>query len=75
MCFATGTNIVLRPSRRMGGPPWFETPRTRLRNLANPKLAAPHHEAVRGCGCIKLSGICSKWADRGPAVQGTPRRR
>src|SRR6202795_2693968 len=36
----------------------FETPRTRLRNLANPKLPAPHHEAGRDRGCIKLIGIC-----------------
>jgi hypothetical protein len=36
----------------------FETPRTRLRNLANPKLSAPHHEAERDRGCIKLIGIC-----------------
>src|SRR5258705_11599215 len=24
--------------------PWFETPRTRLRNPGRPKIAAPHHE-------------------------------
>ena len=37
--------------------PWFETPRTRLRNLGRPKIAAPHHEAERGRECIKLIGI------------------
>jgi hypothetical protein len=40
--------------------PWFETPRTRLRNLANSMLAAPHHEAGRDRGCIKLIGIRSR---------------
>jgi hypothetical protein len=40
-----------------GAAPWFETPRTRLRNLVRPKIAAPHHEAERGCVCIKLIGI------------------
>jgi hypothetical protein len=24
--------------------PWFETPRTRLRNPGSPKIPAPHHE-------------------------------
>src|SRR5436309_15071435 len=37
--------------------PWFETPRTRLRNLGRTKIAAPHHEAERGRECIKLIGI------------------
>src|SRR4029450_8134877 len=37
----------------------FETPRTRLRNLARPRIAAPHHEAERDCECIKLIGIRS----------------
>jgi hypothetical protein len=38
------------------GGPWFETPRTRLRNLGGPKIAAPHHEAGRNRECIKLTG-------------------
>jgi len=37
--------------------PWFETPRTRLRNRGTPKIAAPHHEAERDSACIKLTGI------------------
>jgi hypothetical protein len=45
----------------------FETPRTRLRNLANAKLAAPHHEAGRERRCIKLTGICFSVAVQKPA--------
>jgi hypothetical protein len=37
--------------------PWFETPRTRLRNSGELKMAAPHHEAERDRVCIKLTGI------------------
>jgi hypothetical protein len=37
--------------------PWFETPRTRLRNRGGPEIAAPHHEAERDRVCIKLTGI------------------
>src|SRR5437867_12841642 len=48
----------LRSARLEGwAAPWFETPRTRLRNLGRPKIAAPHHEAERGRECIKLIGI------------------
>src|SRR5689334_8109239 len=32
------------PVSKDGAAPWFETPRTRLRNLARSKIAAPHHE-------------------------------
>ena len=39
----------------MGGP-WFETPRTRLRNLSNAQIAAPHHEAERDR--TEFTGIC-----------------
>jgi hypothetical protein len=39
------------------GGPWFETPRTRLRNLDGPEIVAPHHEAERNHVCIKLIGI------------------
>src|SRR5438552_2946939 len=38
------------------GGPWFETPRTRLRNLDSAKIVAPHHEAGRDHVCIKLTG-------------------
>ena len=56
---AFGTNKhSAAPVSKDGAAPWFETPRTRLRNLANPKLPAPHHEAGRDRGCIKLIGIC-----------------
>ena len=51
------------PVSKDGAAPWFETPRTRLRNLANSKLPAPHHEAGRDRGCIKLIGICFSAAD------------
>jgi hypothetical protein len=37
--------------------PWFETPRTRLRNRNGPEIAAPHHEAEKDRVCIKLTGI------------------
>src|SRR5262249_23253314 len=37
--------------------PWFETPRTRLRNGLGAKIAAPHQEAERGRVGIKLPGI------------------
>src|SRR5205085_9499127 len=43
-------------ARRMGGP-WFETPRTRARNLGKPKLAAPHHEAGRDRVCIPRNTV------------------
>jgi len=33
------------PVSKDGAGPWFETPRTRLRDVVNPELAAPHHEA------------------------------
>ena len=48
----------LRSARLEGwAAPWFETPRTRLRDLGGLKIAAPHHEAERGRECIKLIGI------------------
>jgi hypothetical protein len=40
-----------------GAAPWFETPRTRMRNLGRPKIAAPHHEAERDRERIKLIEI------------------
>ena len=46
------------PVSKDGAAPWFETPRTRPRNLAKLKLAAPHHEAGRDHGHIRL--FCSK---------------
>jgi len=36
---------------------WFETPRTRLRNLSRSKVAAPHHEAGRRPRVHQISGI------------------
>jgi hypothetical protein len=32
------------PVSKDGAAPWFETPRTTLRNPGRPKIAAPHHE-------------------------------
>ena len=49
---------TLRSARLEGwGGPWFETPRTRLRNPGRPKIAAPHHEAERDRVCLKVTGI------------------
>ena len=44
------------PVSKDGAAPWFETPRKRLRKSVGSKIAAPHHEAGRGCECIKLIG-------------------
>jgi len=43
------------PVSKDGAAPWFETPRTRLCNLAKSKDAAPHHEAGRVDGCTRLT--------------------
>ena len=51
------TQCRVAPVSKDGAAPWFETPRTRLRNLGRPKIAAPHHEAGRDRECIKLIGI------------------
>jgi hypothetical protein len=40
-------NRRVAPVSKDGAAPWFETPRTRLRNRNRPKIAAPHHEAER----------------------------
>ena len=45
------------PVSKDGAAPWFETPRTRLRNRDGPKIAAPHHEAERNRTRIQLTGI------------------
>src|SRR5256885_5101029 len=50
-------NRRVAPVSKDGAAPWFETPRTRLRNLRRPNIAAPHHEAGRDRECIKLIGI------------------
>ena len=51
-------NHRVAPVSKDGAAPWFETPRTRLRNLGRLKVTAPHHEAGRARECIKLIGIC-----------------
>jgi hypothetical protein len=51
------THRRVAPVSKDGAAPWFETPRTRLRNLGRSKVAAPHHEAGRDRECIKLTGI------------------
>src|SRR6267143_3967861 len=50
-------NHRVAPVSKDAAAPWFETPRTRLRNLSRSKVAAPHHEAGRDRECIKLIGI------------------
>ena len=52
-------NRRVAPVSKDAAAPWFETPRTRLRNLGRPNIAAPHHEAGKGRACVKLIGICS----------------
>src|SRR5690242_20751044 len=47
----------MAPVSKDGAAPWFETPRTRLRNPGRLKIAAPHHEAGRGRACVKLIGL------------------
>jgi hypothetical protein len=51
------TQSSVAPVSKDGAATWFETPRTRLRNLGRSKVAAPHHEAGRGRERIKLIGI------------------
>ena len=50
-------NRRVAPVSKDAAAPWFETPRTRLRNLGRPNIAAPHHEAGMGRACVKLIGI------------------
>src|SRR5882724_7478125 len=45
------------PVSKDGAATWFETPRTRLRNLGRSKVAAPHHEAGKDRECIESTGI------------------
>src|SRR5206468_6017286 len=57
MCASEKRNRCVAPVSKDGAAPWFETPRTRLRNRGRPKIAAPHHEAERDHECVKLIGI------------------
>jgi hypothetical protein len=50
-------NRRVAPVSKDGAAPWFETPRTRLRNRGRLMVAAPHHEAERDRVCIKLTQI------------------
>jgi hypothetical protein len=56
-CASEKRSRRVAPVSKDGAAPWFETPRTRLRNLVRPKIAAPHHEAERDRECIELIGI------------------
>ena len=47
-CPSEKRNRCVAPVSKDGAAPWFETPRTRLRNLGNANIAAPHHEAEKG---------------------------
>jgi hypothetical protein len=55
-CVSEKRNRSVAPVSKDGAAPWFETPRTSLRNRGRPKIAAPHHEAERNRVCIKLTG-------------------
>src|SRR5215470_4556276 len=56
-CASKERNHCVAPVSKDGAAPWFETPRTRLRNLGRRKIAAPHHEAGRDRESLKLIGI------------------
>ena len=56
-CASEKRNRRVAPVSKDGAAPWFETPRTKLRNLDSPKIAAPHHEAEGDRECIKFIGI------------------
>ena len=43
-CASEKRNRRVAPVSEDAAAPWFETPRTRLRNPDPPKIAAPHHE-------------------------------
>ena len=43
-CAFPRRKLRVAPVSKDGAAPWFETPRTRLRNPGRSKIAAPHHE-------------------------------
>jgi hypothetical protein len=53
----TQSSRSARLEERMGRPPWFETPRTRLRNLNSPRLRLLTIRAEKSRVCVKLIGI------------------
>jgi len=72
MRFRENAIIARRPSRRMGRPPWFETPRTRPLNSGRSELRLLTMRAERDCECIKLIGIGFRhpltWSGMGSAL-------